>query len=415
MTAPKRLIDRNLLASLEPLRMLDTESLNDLAGKTYLEPLRAGQSLFRFDQNDDCMIFVITGSVEIMERNGESVTISGGTPEALRPLSPLKPRRTTANTKTDAFVVRINDGLLDMLSQASTTAGFGASNIEVEEDSSENALFAQLYDDYSQNKLAIPSMPDIALRVRKAIQDDKKSVDDIAKIIQADAPMAVRIVQVANSALYRGKSDITSLRMAVTRLGLSQTRNLVFSFALKQLFQTKAPLLRQRMIELWRHTTLVAALSAILGRMRPGFDVDRALLAGLIHDIGVLPILGYAEQYPDLASERTVLETTIKNLRGQLGAMVLRLWQFDEDLINVALDAEDWSRDSHEQADYCDIVIIAQLHSYVGTPMMTRLPAIDQVPAYAKLALGELGPRKSLKVLEEAREEVSEVHKLLMN
>ena len=410
MSGKKHLVERRVLARLKPLCEMNGTSLDELAGKTPVEALPAGHTLFRYDQVGNATIYLLDGTVELITRQGASRLVEGGSEEAAHPLCPEKPRQLMAVSKTPVTLIRINDTLMEVL--LGHNRGH-AKHEEEDADSAENELFAQLYYDFTQNQLKVPSMPDIAVRVRKAVQDEGKGADAIAKLIQTDPPLAARVMQVANSPLYRGNANITNLRMAVTRLGLGTTRNLVMSFSLSNLFQTKTPLLRQRMIELWKHTTLIAALSAILGRMCKDFDVDRALLAGLVHDIGVLPILSYAEEFPELSADPQALEHAVQSLRGQIGALVLRQWEFDEDLVTVALEAEDWRRNPGDKADYCDIVLIAHLHGVIGTPMMTRLPAIDEVPAFEKLAIGALSPRKSLQVLEEARADVAEVQKLL--
>ena len=70
-------------------------------------------------------------------------------------------------------------------------------------------------------------------------------------------------------------------------------------------------------------------------------------------------------------------------------------------------------RDNGVNADYCDLVIIAQLHSFVGTDMAMQVPPIHKIPALKRLDLGELTPRSSLKILEEAKDQISEAEALL--
>jgi len=59
-------------------------------------------------------------------------------------------------------------------------------------------------------------------------------------------------------------------------------------------------------------------------------------------------------------------------------------------------------------------VIIAQLHSFIGTDEMATAPAIDSVPAFKRLGLSQLTPKMSLKLLDEAKEEIAEARALLM-
>jgi hypothetical protein len=63
--------------------------------------------------------------------------------------------------------------------------------------------------------------------------------------------------------------------------------------------------------------------------------------------------------------------------------------------------------------DYCDLVIIAQLHSFIGTERALAAPAINEVPAHGRLALGELTPKMTLKILDEARDQIAHTEALL--
>ncbi len=414
MAQNRQLVDRSTLVKLRPLNQLQSDDLNDLARNTYVETIHTGETLFSRGDQEPVTFFLLSGKVTLQSHNEASQSVQAESPQALIPLSNKKPRNETAVADGDITVIRLSDQLLGLMLNSAKLASESATPPPVDVDRVVDRLFVKLYQDYTEDKLVVPSMPDIAVRVRTAIQDPDKTADDIAKIVQADPALAARLVQVANSALYRGQSAVNSCRMAITRLGLNQTRNLVFSFALKQLFQTQTQILRQRMIALWKHTTLVASLSAVLARHTPGLDIDRALLAGLIHDIGLLPVFAYAERYPQLLVNVEAFDAIAQRLRGDIGAMVMKKWEFEPDLISVANEAENWQRDNGEdKADYCDIVIMAQLHGFVGTPTMAALPAIDQVPAYRKLVDGELTPRMSLNILEEAREDVREVQQLL--
>ena len=195
---------------------------------------------------------------------------------------------------------------------------------------------------------------------------------------------------------------------------MSTTHTLVISFAVQELFRTGSGTLKQRMRELWRHSRRVAAVCHVLatkldGRLDPAF----ALLAGLLHDIGVVAVLGYIRECPELTQDAKVLDDAIAHLRPQLGGAIVRRWHLPEELALVAQESDNWQRDANTHADYVDLVLVAQLHCFVGTTRMQELPRIDQIPAHHKLALGELTPDFSLHLLEEAGEEIREVEQLL--
>ncbi len=271
----------------------------------------------------------------------------------------------------------------------------------------------QCHQALKQGKLPLPTIPDIALKIRRAINDPKANSNRIAKVVQIDPVITARLIQISNSPLYRGRRRIESCPEALTRLGMKVAQHLITSFALKAVFRAKTRHIQKRMNELWHHSSYVAAISAVLAHKTPGFDPDRAMLAGLVHDIGTVPILIFADAYRDLLTCAEDLEKTIAALRGPVGAAIMRNWSFPEDFEQVILHSEDWWRDPAPEPDYVDLVLVSQLHSFVGTPRIKDAPRIDAVPAYGKLLAGRLDADTSLGILETAREEIWQIQKML--
>src|SRR5690606_30584998 len=132
------------------------------------------------------------------------------------------------------------------------------------------------------------------------------------------------------------------------------------------------------------------------------FKPEEAMLAGLVSQIGVLSVVNFAQGYPPLLQDEALLRQWVERLRGEVGAMVLEHWQFPDELVEVARSCEQWDRCPGTRADLCDLVLVAVLHSHIGKRTRQRLPRMDQVPAYQKLALGKLTPELTLQVLVEA-------------
>jgi HD-like signal output (HDOD) protein len=200
---------------------------------------------------------------------------------------------------------------------------------------------------------------------------------------------------------------------AVVRLGLSTTRQLVIGFTLRDLFQSRDPLLKRLMEEAWQQSLDVAAISFVLARQLRLFDPEEAMLAGLVSNIGVLSVLNYAQGYPQLLQDEALLRQWIDRLKGDVGAMVLEHWQFPGEIVEVARGCEEWGRCPGTRADLCDLVLVATLHSFIGKRRRNAPPRMDQVPAYQKLALGRLTPEMTLQVLVEAREQIEQARALL--
>lgn len=251
------------------------------------------------------------------------------------------------------------------------------------------------------------------MRVRAAVQDPDCDANEVAHLIQADPVLAARLVQAANSPLYGVQTPINTCKGAVMFLGLGTTRDLVLAYTLRELFHTTSSLLQQRMRALWQHSVLVGAVGHVLAGMTPGLDKDRALLAGLLHDIGALPVIHYAAHEPALARDAALLDEAIAALRGQVGAMVLRQWKFGNETVAIALEAEDWQRDPAAQAEYTDVIVIAQ-QLLLSEEQPERLEHTTQLPAWHKLARGRLNGEIAAQVLQEARHDVADVLQLLV-
>ncbi len=264
-----------------------------------------------------------------------------------------------------------------------------------------------------ENRLVLPTLPEISLKIRRAINDPKANNYNIAKVVQIDPVITARLIQIANSPLYRGRRRIESCPEALTRLGLKVAQYLITSLALKTVFQARTRVIQKRMQELWQHSSYVAAICAVLAHKTLGFDPDRAMLAGLVHDIGAVPVLTFADRHLDLIAQPQDLTHAIAKLRGPLGAAIMRAWHFPEDFEAVVLEAENWFRDPAAEPDYVDLVLVSQLHSFVGTPAIHHYPRIDEIPAYRKLLAGRLDTALSLNILETAKEEIWQIQNLL--
>jgi HD-like signal output (HDOD) protein len=160
---------------------------------------------------------------------------------------------------------------------------------------------------------------------------------------------------------------------------------------------------------------MVASIASVLSKRIRGYLPDRALLAGLTHDIGVVPMLAHAEKYPDLIKDPNLLEQTLTTHKGQIGTMICRKWNFPDDLIEVPSNADDWLREQPGTADYADLIIISQLHSLQNSHTSGDYPSFAETPAFRRMRF--LNPEDQMSpsnILNEARDEIASVQKMLI-
>lgn len=251
----------------------------------------------------------------------------------------------------------------------------------------EEKLLDTLLNDLEKDKLVLPTLPEVALRVRETLEDEDSGLGDVAKVITSDAALSARLIQVANSPLLRAARTIESVEAAVTRMGADMTRNLVTSIAMEQMFQATSDATDKRLRHLWEHSTQVAALCHALSAQFTKLRPDQALLAGLVHDIGALPIITMAEDMPELLADTKALDNIIHKAHTTIGEAILQKWNFSPDLIAVAAEHEEILREHDGPADYVDVVIVANLESYLGSEHPHTQVDLSTVPAFGKLGL----------------------------
>lgn len=218
--------------------------------------------------------------------------------------------------------------------------------------STENALLTILVEKIKNDTLVLPTLPAIALKVRRAADDPDINLNAMGEIISQDPSLSARIIKISNSAYLGRTIKVTSVQQAVTRIGLSQIKNISTALAMEQLFVSKNELVKGYISKIWGYTidTLsyaVAALQLYSKTKQRHVSMDSMTLAALVHNIGVLPILTEAERHEEVFANPTFLNAAILKLSGRIGAKIMRQWDFDEQFVIVA---EKW-RDMEYQPE----------------------------------------------------------------
>jgi len=251
----------------------------------------------------------------------------------------------------------------------------------------QEAFYNELLDDLKKGTLVLPTLPEVALRVRDVVDEPEATAHDLADIIITDVALSTRLLKVANSPLYRGRLEIDSVQMAVARLGQTIIRSLVTSLVMEQMFQATSRNLDKRLHDLWEHSTDVSAICQILSASQVNIKADEAMLAGLIHEVGILPILMKADEKPELIKNSAALDAVIEAIHPKIGAAILRSWKFPEALVTAVEEQQNLSRDSENGPDLADLVQVARLQSYMNTEKALSSEQLATIPAFKKLGV----------------------------
>ncbi len=410
--------DIDVLRGLSTLRELDKNQLELLASQLVVRSAGRGNRLIARGDTDKATLYLLHGKLRLSAADGAITNLSHTDRSAANPVARLRPCQYDVIAETPVSYLTIDSSLLRESNKADLRTG-SVENYEVREENDldnigwDNKMSMRLWQDLNSDRLLLPSLPDVAIRVGRAVSDEDSDNRKIADLVSADPAISTKILKAANSARYGGAQPVRTVLDAVVRLGMATTHRLVITFALRELFRTGSTVLQKRMVELWAHSRRVAAISQVLALKLKNFDPEFALLAGLVHDIGAVVVVSYAKEFPELSQDPEALDEVIGQLRGQVGKMLISKWQLPAELATVAQEAENWRRDPKESPDLTDLIMIAQLHSFVGTPQQATAPAIDKVPAHRRLDLGGLTPEASLQLLEEAKEEIRHSEEML--
>lgn len=238
-------------------------------------------------------------------------------------------------------------------------------------------LLAAIDDD----DLVLPTLPEVALKIREVAEDDDVSVIRLSQVIGQDAALSARLLKVVNSPLLRASFEVTDLYTAINRLGVNYSSNLAIGLVIEQVFNARAPAVQSRLRQAWHCSMEIAGMCSELARRFTLLKPDRAALGGLVHQIGILPILTYAQDRNELLSDPVSLNHVIENIHPLIGDHILRSWDFPPMLAEVPGQYLNLNR-SNRDTDYGDLVMIATL---LKLPQNAGLDLLVEHPAYQRL------------------------------
>lgn len=243
-----------------------------------------------------------------------------------------------------------------------------------------------------RDDLMLPTLPEVALQIREAAEDRDISVSELAKVISRDIALSARLIKVVNSPLLRGSSEVTALHTAITRLGVNYSCNLAIGLVMEQIFNARSPAVEQKMRDIWTTSVQIAGIAyELCRRSSSGLKPDQAALAGMIHQIGALPILTYAEEHNELLSDPVCLNHVIDSIHPRIGARILKKWDFPAPLANVPEDYLNLHRELHSDQSHGDYADVIQIASLLNQPAREGA-SISSLDAWQRLGLSDRAP-----------------------
>lgn len=247
----------------------------------------------------------------------------------------------------------------------------------------QRVIAAEVFAALEAGTLELPTLPDVALKIRSMIDDPNVSAEGVVRLLSADPAISAQIIKAANSSAFSNGSPVQDLRTAISRLGYRLLHTMVITITMNQLFKSNNRIITQKLKQVWDHSSEVAAISYVLALQQRHLKPELAMLAGLVHDIGALPLCMYASRHhPELDQEH--LEGLVRRFHTETGTALLEKWNFPAELVEVVVHHENLQRmPGSDLADYSDVVTVANLMK----PTMVKFVAWENVSALGRLGL----------------------------
>lgn len=180
------------------------------------------------------------------------------------------------------------------------------------------------------------SLPATYHRLTEAVENPDNSIAEIAEVISNDQSVAMRVLQLANSAFFSFPSKIETISHSLTLIGVQQVKQLIQGTAVIEMFEGM-PSNYVTMRSFWEHSVACGLTAKILASLRQEPNVERFFVLGLLHDVGRLVLFQHAvdkavEIFEEAQSTREYLYVIERNKLGfdhaELSSALMEHWHF---------------------------------------------------------------------------------------
>lgn len=194
-----------------------------------------------------------------------------------------------------------------------------------------------------EENVVLPVFGSAAMRVQQELVKKNPDMKVVINLIYGDQSLSSQVLQIANSAFYKGLVDIVTVKAAIVRLGMQEVGRICLLAAAKNQFTSKHKSLKIVMKKLWQHSVGCAIAARWLAK-KGGYEEleSKAFFAGLFHDVGKLIVLMVIEELIkkkiDVTITSDLFHEAMTSLHNQHGYDILKSWNLAEEYCVIARD-----------------------------------------------------------------------------
>ena len=385
--------------------------VNLILALNLMEKARFGSKsqLFDIGEDDDYDYYLLEGEITLTAFDGRATQISADSDNAKNPLAYLRPRKYSARvTSKQATLLKIPHNAMETF--------FKQSGARDDNSYQEAIIIGQVHQESLVEKvdaaiedgsIVLPTLPEVAIRVKAACEAPQSDSDSIAKVISQDASISAKILAAANSPLYRGAVETTTLPDAIGRLGRTTTQQLSLYYATKELFDSPIPLLRKLFLGTWHRSLERAVLAQTLAKYSNlTLNTDTAFLCGLMLRIGDLLVFQYISEVEEEPSELEKVAAIAEASSARISSRLVEDWHLPDGITQGVRCGGDWFYQAEQDPDYGELMVATNVHLRMLHNNMTGLPNLSEIPAIQRIINPNFAPETS--IIMEARKNLEE-------
>ncbi len=124
----------------------------------------------------------------------------------------------------------------------------------------------------------LPTLPGVVNKLNSLTENDKASVQEMARIVSSDQVLSARILRLANSPSY-GFYRVSTISNAMILLGVNVVKSLALSSSIFEIMEKNS-------LGLWEHSLGVGVAANLIARKLSLPECEEISTAALLHDIG---------------------------------------------------------------------------------------------------------------------------------